>query len=1157
MFQRKISGETQVSKNEPKVNYWQQQLKNIAPSLDFPTDRVRAIASVEKSDRQQNKGRYVFKLSLAQSITLTELARQQQVSIAIVLLTAYQVLLYRYANQQDFVVSCIDWWEDFQQTKLDILPVRAIVDGKQEFSQLLRATRNYTIEASQHSPLDIATLAEILDRSSESMATSLFQVLFRFEQSTVSKIKPDTQIPQSELILNIAQESQYLSCSFEYNCYLFDEETIQRIAENYQVLLESIIANPETPVDALSLISTAERERVLFEWNQTQVETAPQCVHQLFETRAKQNPEAVAIIYGEQRLTYGELNSRANQLAHYLQTLEVTPESLVGLCIERSLEMVVAVFAILKAGGAYVPLDISNPPARLAFILEDADVSLLLTQSSLCSKLPAPIEQTICIDRDWHLIDRQPQDNLNLDLNISNLAHIVYTSGSTGKPKGVMLSHGNLSHYAQSLQKTWDITPADVYLHRGSIALIVSARQLLMPLAQGATAVIVTPEEIRNPLELFDLIKRHGVTIVDHVPSFWRNFWGILNQQPSDRRKVLLDNQVRLVAAGGEQVTPEIYRCWRQTFQPEVKLANIYGQTEGTGVVTVYQFPEQINEGLKSLPVGHPIPNMKVYLLDSDLQPVPIGVAAEIHISGAGVALGYLNRPELTAEKFVANPISPAPLNKGGLRGDRLYKTGDLGRYLPALKDTLKGSIQFLGRVDRQVNIQGLRIELGEIEAVLSQHELTQEVAIVVRENSLGETLAAYVVPSPAERPTVEMLRAYLQQKLPSYMVPGTFTFVDAFPLTTSGKIDRRALATLNLDKLSSIAPRDPLEAEVVQMIQTVLNLETISIHDNFIELGGNSLLAARLVAEIENKYAQKIPISRVFQSPTPEALANVIRQNGRVSQPKTLIPIKQGHSQPILFGIHNLGYGLEFYRPLAKYLDANISLYGLSSSFSNEPDKPHSRDIIGLADYYTRDLQKVQPQGPYHLIGVSFGGVIAYEIAQRLISQGQEVKFLGLLDSYCPDGDSAHRVPPIKERAIRHLNKFRAIGVKHLSARVKWRVGSTMDNIRYNLYKIDWLRENFVDQTSRNFALTEYIHERREHEKVNQNYSIRPYSGQIGFFRASDDIDSKSEWQKLAQLGLSIYDVPGDHLEILQEPHVRVLAEKLQSLLLDKQLLG
>ncbi|MGL4883323.1 MAG: amino acid adenylation domain-containing protein, partial [Waterburya sp.] len=357
----------------------------------------------------------------------------------------------------------------------------------------------------------------------------------------------------------------------------------------------------------------------------------------------------------------------------------------------------------------------------------------------------------------------------NETVNSEALAHIVYTSGSTGKPKGVMLTHGNLSHYAQSLQVAFDITPKDIYLHRGSIALIVSARQLLMPLAQGASVLIVTAQETRNPLQLLQLIKDSRVTIVDHVPSFWRNFAGILEQQTKDYRQDLLDNQVRLVAAGGEQVTPEIYQCWRETFKPEVQLANIYGQTEGTGVVTVYKIPEQIDCHDKSLPVGRPISNMRVYLLDQDLQPVSVGVAAEIHISGKGVAKGYLNRPELTAKRFVANPYMP---------GERLYKTGDLGRYLA------DGSIQFLGRIDRQVNIQGLRIELGEIEAVLSQSPLVQETAIVVRENTLGETLAAYIVPSKSKQPTVEQLRNYLQEKLPFYMIPGSFIFMETFPLT-------------------------------------------------------------------------------------------------------------------------------------------------------------------------------------------------------------------------------------------------------------------------------------------------------------------------------------------------------------------------------------
>ena len=1116
------------------TNDWQQQLKGIAPFLDFPTDRVRATSSASetKNARYLDYGQYVLEISLAQSIALSRIAHSNKTSLAAVLLCAFQVLLYRYSDRKEFVISCLDWWGDRHQTNSSVLPVRAVVDGRQKFSELLTANENYLSDASNYDPLSVTTLTEVLSSNQELTAASLLQFLFRFKSRFARDNQLSATIPGAEIILEIEEKSQFLSCKFKYSRDLFDELTIKRVGNNYQVLLESIAGNSEASVASLPLISPAEKERVLFQWNQTQAEFDFQCVHQLFEARVRQNPEAIAIICREQ-LTYGELNDRANQLARYLQTLGVAPGSLVGLCIERSPEMVIGLLAILKAGAAYVPLDISNPTERLAFILEDAQIKVLVTQTSLGSKLPSQIEQTVCLDRDWRLICRHPQDNLDLKLDSLDLAHIVYTSGSTGKPKGVMLAHGNLSHYACSLAQLWEVTPADVYLHRGSIALIVSARQLLMPLTQGATAVIVTAEEMRDPLELFELIKRHGITIVDHVPSFWRSFWGILERQNPIQRKALLDNRVRLVAAGGEQVTPEIYDCWRETFKPEVKLANIYGQTEGTGVVTVYQIPEQIKTGFKSLAVGYPIPNMRVYLLDSNLQPVPVGVAAEIHISGAGVALGYLNRPELTAEKFVANPY---------VVGERLYKTGDLGRYLS------DGSIQFLGRVDRQVNIQGLRIELGEIETVLLQYKLVREAAVIVRENSLGKTLAAYVVPND-ERATTAKIRDYLQQKLPAYMIPGTFTLVDAFPLTTSGKIDRRALAALDIER-SPIAPCDTLEAEIVQMIQTVLQIEGVGIQDNFIELGGNSLLAARLVTEIENKYARKIAISQIFQSPTPETLANLIRQEAGVSISKSLVPIKQGNSQLTLFGIHNLGYGLEFYRPLAKYLDESISLYGLSSSFSNEPDKPHSRDIVGLASYYTRELQQIQPHGPYYLIGVSFGGVIAYEIAQKLVSQGEEVKFLGLLDSHCPDGGLAYRIPPLKERIRLHIDKLRVKGVKHISARVKWRIGSTVDNVRYNLHQIDWLRENFVDRTSRSFAQTEYMQERKDHQRINQNYVIQPYPGQINLFRASDDIDPKSEWRELAQLGLSIYDLPGEHLEILQEPHVRVLAKRIQSIL-------
>ena len=1126
-----------AEKINSEVNHWLKELENIAPFIDFPTDRVRScVSSLEAHGSHQTETKHnSFILNHDLSQALAEIARQEDVSLSILLLAAFQVLLYRYTNQQDIIVGCLNWDGYCPQTKLDILPIRVEIENQQNFAELLNLVKTKISESVNHLEIKSSALVTALKRENQDFQVdSLSQMLFRFRSlSSTSKVELTNTISQYELFINVIEKSQHLIFKLEYDRHLYDESTVQRIADNYQVLLQSIVANPQALVQSLPLLSTVEQQQVLFDQNQTQAESTLQCIHQLFEASASKNPKAIAIICGGEQLTYNELNRQANQLAHYLQAKGVTQGSLVGLCIERSLTMVVGVLAILKAGAAYVPLDISNPPARLAFILEDAEVKVLVTQSHLLDKLPAQIEQTVCVDRDWNAIAKSSSDNLNLDLAINDLAHIVYTSGSTGKPKGVMLSHGNLSHYAQSLQLALNITPADVYLHRGSIALIVSARQLLMPLAQGATAVIVTKEETKDPLELFALIKRHGVTIVDHVPSFWRNFWGILNQLDKNKRNILLDNRVRLVAAGGEQVTPEIYQCWRETFKPDVKLANIYGQTEGTGVVTLYQIPNQIDRRFKSLPVGSPIPNMRVYLLDSDLQPVPIGVAAEIHISGAGVAQGYLNRPELTAEKFVVNPFVPK---------ERIYKTGDLGRLLPS------GSIQFLGRVDRQVNIGGLRIELGEIEAVLSQHELVVEAAVIVRENKLGETLCAYIVSSSTQQPAVKTLPSYLAEKLPAYMIPNTFLFVDKFPLTTSGKVDRRALAALEIEESTSfVAPRDRIEAEIVQILQSILGIKTISVEDNFIELGGNSLIAARLVTEIESKYQQTVAISQIFQAPTPAALASVIRQEEQISYPKTFVPIKLGNSQPTVFCIHYLGFGLEYYRPLVKYLNEDITLYGLSVDFTDDLNAPHPRDIRALASYYVRDLLRFQPQGTYHLMGVSFGGVIAYEMAQILLAQGHDVKFLGLIDSRCPDGNSIFQIPSFEERIAYHFNNLKTRGLTHVTDKIKRRWTVAKDDLRCNLYNVEWIRKYLIDNTSREFAQAKYNKLKKEHYEVNKDYVMQPYAGDITLFRAIKDTDSKLNWQKFALANLTTVDISGDHLEILQEPTVQVLAKEIQ----------
>jgi|GEM_PF-1102781 len=1127
------SKELSVRKDVKELDYWRKQLRNISPYLDLNTDRPRKSLNATNLSAESVGNSALYTLPHSEAIALKKVAEKNKVTLQTLLFCALQVLLYRYTQQADLLVG----YENVQeQSRLTILPIRMMISSKLTFAELLTNAKQIISEANKYSHLSLSILAQTLREEDKDFSIDILsQIVFKFNRAlTTEKAPLVAGRSTTELLLNVT-ESEHLAYRFKYFLSLYNESTIQRLSDNYHQLLKSIIDNPDVELDRLSLISTAEAERVLFTWNQTQVEfeSASQCVHQLFETRAKANSEAIALICGEQQLTYGELNERANQLARCLQSRGLKPGSLVGLCIERSLQMVVGVLAILKAGGAYVPLDINNPAARLAFILEDAQIKVLLTQSSLSSKLPARIAETIFLDGDRSIAD---YDSANLNLNVSaeDLAHIVYTSGSTGKPKGVMLTHGNLSHYVTSLQQAWNITPEDIYLHRGSIALIVSARQLLMPLAQGATAVIVTKAEMRNPLEFFELIKRRNVTIVDHVPSFWRNFWGILERQTDSDRQNLLNNRVRLVAAGGEQVTPEIYQCWRKIFDADVQLANIYGQTEGTGVVTIYPIPTQLDTRFKSLPVGRPIPNMQVYLLDDRLQPVPIGVTAEIHISGAGVAKGYLNRSELTQEKFVSNPYN---------QGERLYKTGDLGCYLA------DGSIQFLGRADRQVNIQGLRIELGEIEAVLSQSDLVIEAAITVKTNNLGETLAAYIVPKDQEV-TVELLRDYLKSELPAYMIPNTFSFLDVFPLTTSGKVDRRALAALS-DSEPSTSPltEDPIAAEIVKMLQDILGIDTITAEDNFIELGGNSLLAARLVAELVDKYDRQISVAEVFGAATPASLAELLRSPQSKSLPPCCVPIKQGDSELTIFGIHNLGYGLEFYRPLAKYLDAEVSLYGLSAALSDEPETPHFRDVVNSAKYYVRQIQQIQERGPYHLMGVSFGGLVAYETAQILRSQGEEVKFLGLLDTYFPHVNGLYK-PSLNQRVSRHLEKISNDGFSHVFDRLQWRANATKDYLRYSLSKIAWVRNNLVDRTGRNFAQTIYIEQKKEQEKVNQDYAIQPYQDAVHMFRATDDIDPKLEWRKLVRGELYIHDVPGEHLGILQEPNVKVLAAEISSVL-------
>jgi len=597
-----------------------------------------------------------------------------------------------------------------------------------------------------------------------------------------------------------------------------------------------------------------------------------QCVHQLFEEQATRTPNNVAVVFEEQVLTYDELNARANQLAHHLRALGVGPERLVAICVGRSLDMAVGILGILKAGGAWLPLDPAHPKDRQGLVFRDARAPVLLTQESLVAGLPEHGARTVLLDSDWSAISECGTSNPENVSAPADLAYVIYTSGSTGRPKGVMITHANLCHYVRAMSEPLGIAEKDIYLHTATIAFSSSTRQLMVPLTLGARVVIAATNEIRQPLELLEMVKRLMVTIVDFVPSYWRNCLNALTSLDISTRNALLENHLRLILSASEPLLPDLPRKWTFELGHGASLVNMFGQTETTGIVATYPIPPSDHLERKTVPIGGPIANTQIYLLDDQECPVPVGAAGEIYVGGPGVGRGYLNQPELTAERFVPNPFSNEV-------GDRLYRTGDLARCRP------DGNIEFLGRIDHQVKIRGFRIEPGEIEAVLAQHPGVGENTVTAREDEPdNKRLVAYVVPRGGRAPvTGELLRNFLREKLPEYMIPSVFVMLEALPLTPSGKVDRRALTVpdQNRPELQEafVAPRTPAEKVIAGIWAEVLGLERVGVHDNFFDLGAHSLLATLVISRVRDAFQVELSLRSLFETPTVAGLAEVIQQ--------------------------------------------------------------------------------------------------------------------------------------------------------------------------------------------------------------------------------------------------------------------------------------
>jgi amino acid adenylation domain-containing protein len=870
--------------------------------------------------------------------------------------------------------------------------------------------------------------------------------------------------------------------------------------------------------------------------------TATVCIHRLFEEQAARTPDAVAVECEGQPLTYRELDARANQLAHYLQALGVGPESLIGLCLDRSLDMLVGLLGILKAGGAYVPLDPHYPPERLAFMVRDAQLSVLVSQQRHRAQLPVAEGQVVCLDSDWNLIAESPETLCETVVQPANLAYVIYTSGSTGTPKGVMIEHRALVSFVQSVIDQYELTDRDRILQFASISFDAAVEEIFPCLCRGGTLVLRNDEMLSSAATFLQRCQKWQVTVLDLPTAYWHY---LVSQIVAD--EVRLPPELRLVIIGGEQASLETVKLWQQEVGDYPQLVNTYGPTEATVVATQFRWPGTESATQRSLPIGQALPHVQTYVLDKHLQRLPVGIPGELYLGGAGLARGYLNQPELNQSQFIANPFATSDGSDA-----RLYKTGDRVRF------RADGQLEFLGRFDDQVKLRGFRIELGEIETALSQHLAIQQCVVTVREDKPGDKrLVAYVVPAESEVPDTGELRHYLYHRLPDYMVPSAFVTLVSLPLTPSGKINRKALPKPESADIATsaayVAPRTPMEQELAKIWAQVLNLEQVGIHDNFFELGGHSLLAVQLITKMQQSFQVALPLATLFQQPTIEHLAQLLQNSSEHSNESVLVPLRTEGKQAPLFCIHPVGGSVLCYAALTPHLNPERPLYGFQSPGLTGLEPPLTQ-IEEMAERYIEALRAMQPNGPYHLAGWSLGGVIAFEMAQQLHQQGDSVAPLVLIDSYPP---SAFEIPEEFDYA-----KLLVAMVKDLSGLTDQELPVSLEELQELTpqAQLTYVMERAQQQQLLPTNVTmEYFENLWEIFLANliaaAQYQPQPYDGSAILLRASqsDAIESQLKgkddngWEGLVSGELKVCTLQGDHYSLMRTPQVEIIARYVE----------
>lgn len=985
----------------PAKLFWQNLLKGFAS----PTPLIhhhQASSVVTEAETYTEQG---IRLSLETTARLKALAKAHGVTLNNFVQGAWALLLSRYSGEAEVIFgatracrrTALDGAESMVGPFINTLPMRVRVIADMTLLDYLREIRNQhvTLREYEHTPL-----AKIQEWSEVPRGKSLFDSILVFENYEMEAFLRSQGDRWANREFKLFEQTNYplalsgwggaaLLLKIAYDRRNFDDDTITRMLGHLETLLEKFALNPQARLGQFSMLTEAEKDQLLVQWNDTRADAAdPFCIHQLFASQAARTPDHPAVIAAGEELTYSELNQRANQLAHYLKTCGLQPDGLVGVAMARTPEMMVAILGVLKAGGAYVPLDPSYPKERLAAMLDDAKPALLLTQQRLLKNLPHSQAQVICSDSDWHRIAQESTKNPETDIPSESLAYIIYTSGSTGKPKGVMIEHRSLVNFTECACREYALKPQDRVLQFASLSFDASAEEIYPCLTSGATLVLRDEPMLNSISSFLETCQQWRITVLDLPTAYWHE----LAEQLA-ATSMTLPPSLRLVIIGGERVLPQRLALWRQQVGQQVRLVNTYGPTETTIVATTCDLTSSVNQSSPEAPIGRPIQNTEIYILDSELQPVPIGVTGELYIGGLGLARGYLHRPELTGKSFIPNPFSAR-------EHSRLYKTGDLTRFLA------DGQIMFCGRVDHQVKIHGFRIELGEIESTILSHPMVQDAMVLAREDVPGEKrLVAYLVPQPefaTNRSALEeALRSFLGSRLPAYMLPSIFVTLDALPVNHSGKLDHKALPVPDRSRKREgreyVKPENPLQYQLVQIWETLFDHRPIGIRDNFFALGGHSLLSVRLMGRIEQAFGKRLQLATLFAGATIEHLAEALLKQEAEANGSPLVAVQPGGSRPPFFYLHGDFQGGGMYcLNLARHLGNEQPFYAI------QPHGLESQSIPGtieaMAADHLKTLRAFQPAGPYYLGGHCNGGLLAFEMARQLEAKGEKVNLLVLI---------------------------------------------------------------------------------------------------------------------------------------------------------------